>query len=90
MHFNCCECHRSFRFKSTSVMHDSKIGHFEQTIAVYLTVTSVKRIFGTQFHRSADDTQRSAGHMAHRIRAAYSIKEERSKGETEIEMTNAV
>ena len=46
MRFNCRECHRSFRFKSTSVMHGSKIGYQKQTIAIYLTVTSVKRIFG--------------------------------------------
>lgn len=40
-------------------------------IAIYLMTTSLKSVSSMKLHRDLDITQKSAWHLAHRIRAAF-------------------
>lgn len=71
MPFRCNECKKRFSVKSGSVMHSSKLGYQKWAIAIYLVTTSLKGISSMKLHRDLGITQKSAWHVLHRIREAY-------------------
>ena len=57
--------------KTDSVMHGSNIGYQKWAIAVYLLTTDIKGVSSLKLHRDLGITQKTAWHMAHRIREAW-------------------
>lgn len=71
MPFHCRDCRKFFSAKTNSVMHSSKIGYRKWAIMVYLFVTGLKGTSSMKLHRDLGITQKTAWHMAHRIRETY-------------------
>ena len=71
MPFRCNECKKQFSVKTNSMMHASKIGYQKWAIAIYLMTTNLKGASSMKLHRDLGITQKSAWHMAHRIRKAW-------------------
>lgn len=52
-------------------MHSSKLGFQTWAIAIYLLTTSLKSVSSMKLHRDLGVTQKTAWHLAHRIREAW-------------------
>lgn len=77
MPYRCRACDRHFSVKTNSVMHSSKVGYRKWLIAIYLLTTNLKGVSSLKLHRDIGVTQKTAWHMAHRIREAW----QRDEGE---------
>ena len=71
MPYRCRECRRRFSVKTGTVMQASNLGFQVWAIAIYLTLTSLKSVSSMKLHRDLNITQKSAWHLAHRLRKAY-------------------
>ena len=71
MPFHCKTCRKFFSTKTGSVMESSKIGYQKWAIAIYLMSTNIKGTASMKLHRDLGVTQKTAWHMAHRIREAW-------------------
>ena len=71
MPFRCRDCGRKFSTKTGSVMQSSKLGYQTWAIAIYLFNTNIKGVSSMKLHRDLGITQKSAWHLAHRIREAW-------------------
>ena len=68
--FHCLDCMRFYSVKTNSVMHSSKLGYRKWAIAIYMFMTHPKGVSSYQLHRNVGITQKTAWHLAHRIRKA--------------------
>ncbi len=57
-----------FSLRSGTVMQGSKLGYQVWAIAIYLVTTGLKGVASMKLHRDLGITQKSAWHLAHRIR----------------------
>ena len=64
-------CRKWFSVRTGTVMRDSKLGYQEWAIAVYLFNTSLKSVSSMKLHRDLGISQKSAWHLAHRIRECW-------------------
>ena len=64
-------CGKRFSVRTGSVMAESKLGYQVWAIAIYLLTTGLKGVSSMKLHRDLGSTQKSAWHLAHRIRAAW-------------------
>ena len=87
MPFRCNGCKKRFSVKSKSVMHSSKLGYQTWAIALYLVTTNLKGISSMKLHRDLGITQKSAWHLLHRIRKAYTETNDVFTGEVEVDET---
>ena len=73
MPYRCREkgCRKRFSVKTGTVMEASNIGYQKWAIAIYLALTSLKSISSMKLHRDLEISQKSAWHMAHRLRRAF-------------------
>lgn len=74
MPFRCREykaCGRRFSVRTGTVMESSKLGLQTWAIAIYMMVTSLKGVSSMRLHRDLEITQKSAWHLAHRIRETW-------------------
>ena len=71
MPYHCGDCRKFFSAKTNSIMHSSKVGYQKWAIAIYLMTTSLKGVSSMKLHRDIGVTQKTAWHMAHRIREAW-------------------
>ncbi len=62
------ECAKMFSVKTGTVMQSSKLGYQTWAIAIYLLTTSLKGVSSMKLHRDLGVTQKSAWHLAHRLR----------------------
>ena len=69
------ECRKHFSVRTESVMARSKLGYQEWVIAIFLLTTSLKGVSSMKLHRDLGITQKSAWHLAHRLRAAWTEAE---------------
>ena len=65
-----CDGRPMFSLKIGNIMEGSKLGYQTWAIAVYLVTTSLKGVSSMKLHRDLEITQKSAWHLAHRIRKA--------------------
>lgn len=72
MPYRCREadCAKRFSVRSGTVMQSSKLGYQVWAIATYMVLTNLKGVSSMKLHRDLDVTQKTAWHLAHRIRAA--------------------
>lgn len=70
--FRCREkgCEADFSPKIGTFMQSSKLGYRDWLFAIYLVSTNLKGVSSMKLHRDLGITQKSAWHMAHRIRKA--------------------
>ena len=68
MPFRCRDCRKRFSTRTDTVMHSSKLGYQIWAIAIYLLTTSLKSVSSMKLHRDLNVTQKTAWHLAHRIR----------------------
>ena len=52
-------------------MQGSKLGYQVWAMAIYLLATNLKGVSSMKLHRDLDVTQKTAWHLAHRIRASF-------------------
>ena len=71
MPWHCADCRKYFSVKVNSVMHSSKVGYQKWAMAIYLMSTNLKGVSSMKLHRDIGVTQKTAWHMAHRIRASW-------------------
>ena len=73
MPYRCKEkgCRKKFSVKTGTVMQSSNLGYQKWAIAIYLSLTSLKSVSSMKLHRDLEITQKSAWHLAHRIREAF-------------------
>ena len=65
------ECRKRFSVKVGTVMESSNLGFQTWAIAIYLSLTSLKSVSSMKLHRDLKITQKSAWHLAHRLREAF-------------------
>ena len=63
-----CEGKPRFSLKTGNIMEGSKLGYQTWAIAIYLVMTNLKGVSSMKLHRDLEITQKSAWHLAHRLR----------------------
>jgi len=66
--FRCRSCRKDFSVKTGTVLHSSNLPLSKWAIGFYLFMTNLKGVSSMKLHRDLGITQKSAWHMAHRIR----------------------
>ena len=66
-----CEGKPRFSLKTGNIMEGSKLGYQTWAIAIYLVMTHLKGVSSMKLHRDLEITQKSAWHLAHRLRKAF-------------------
>ena len=78
-------CRKRFSVKTGTVMQSSNLGYQTWAVAIYLILTSVKGVSSMKLHRDLGITQKSAWHLAHRIRQAWGGDGELFDGPAEVD-----
>ena len=65
------ECRKRFSVRIGTVMEGSNLGYQTWAVAIYLALTSLKWVSSMKLHRDLNITQKSAWHLAHRLREAF-------------------
>ncbi|MCY4108220.1 MAG: IS1595 family transposase [Chloroflexi bacterium] len=71
MPYHCRACRKFFSVKTNTVMHSSKVGYRKWALAIYILTTNIKGTSSMKLHRDVGVSQKTAWHMAHRIRKAW-------------------
>ena len=71
MPYRCRDCRKFFSVRTGTVMADSKLGYQTWVLAIYLLTTGLKGTSSMKLHRDLGVTQKTAWHLAHRIRAMW-------------------
>lgn len=69
--YRCRDCRKDFSVKTGTLMHSSPLGCRIWIIAIFLATTNIKGIASMKQHRDLKVTQKTAWHLAHRIREAW-------------------
>ena len=81
------ECRKRFSLKTGTVMQSSKLGYQVWVVALYLLLTNLKGVSSMKLHRDLDVTQKTAWHLAHRIRKSLEKSEAPFSGPIEVDET---
>lgn len=89
MTHRCRECPNrpQFSLKTGTVMQGTKLGYQTWAIAIYLVTTNLKGVSSMKLHRDLEITQKSAWHLAHRLRKAFENGEPLFSGPVEADET---
>ena len=85
--FRCRSCRKDFSVKTGTVMQSSNLGLRKWAFAVYLMTTGLKGVSSMKLHRDLGITQKTAWHLAHRIREAFQDHQGMFSGPVEIDET---
>ena len=75
MPYWCGDCRRNFSVRTGTVMHRSHLGYQKWVVAIYLWSTSLKGVSSMKLHRDLKITQKSAWHLAQRLREVWASHE---------------
>ena len=75
MPYRCRDCRKRFSVRIGTVMVSGNLGFQIWALAIYLLTTSVKGVSSMKLHRDLGIIQKSAWHLAHRLREAWDSKE---------------
>ena len=81
------DCRKRFSVRVGTVLQDSKLGYQTWALAIYLMTTELKGRASMKLHRDLGITQKSAWHLAHRIREAWDIAQGAYGGPVEVDET---
>ena len=87
MPYRCRKCYKFFSVKTHSLMHGSKLGYRVWALATYLLTTGIKGVSSMKLHRDLGITQKSAWHLAHRLRENWTDKSGPFAGPVEVDET---
>ena len=76
-----------FSLKTGNIMEGSKLGYKTWALAIYLVTTNLKGISSMKLRRDLEITQKSAWHLAHRIRKAFETGNPEFTGPVEADET---
>ena len=85
MPHRCNSCRKFFSVKHGTAMQSSKIGYQDWAIALYIVATGLKGTSSMKVHRDLGITQKSAWHLAHRIRQAFADNSDLFEGPVELD-----
>ena len=89
MPYRCRECRKFFSVKTGTVMQSSKLGYQVWAIAAYLMTTGIKGQSSMKLRRDLNVTQKTAWHLAHRIRETWADHAEGRVFEGPVEVDEA-
>lgn len=89
MPYRCRErqCRKRFSVRVGTVMHRSNLGYQIWAMAIYIMSTGIKGVSSMKLHRDLGITQKTAWHLAHRIRQTYDTKMDPFMGPVEVDET---
>ena len=87
MPYRCRDCRKRFSVKTGTVMEGSNLGYRTWALAAYLLTTSLKGVSSMKLHRDLKITQKSAWHLAHRLREAWADEGSSFEGPVEVDET---
>ncbi len=87
MSYRCRKCRKFFSVRTGTVMQNSNLGAQKWVIAAYMLTTNLKGDSSMKLHRDLDITQKSAWHLAHRIRETWDRGEGLFGGPVEVDET---
>ena len=85
--YRCRDCRKDFSVKLGTLMEGSKLGFQIWAMAIYLMMTGIKGTSSMKLHRDLGITQKTAWHLAHRIRETWSDPESPFAGPVEVDET---
>ena len=85
--YRCRDCRKDFSVRTGTPMHASNLGLQIWAIAFYLLATGIKGTSSMKLHRDLKITQKSAWHLAHRIRESWSNQQAAFAGSVEADET---
>ncbi len=71
MPYRCRDCRKRFSTRTGTVMEGTKLGYQTWALATYLLTTGIKGTSSLKLNRDVGITQKSAWHLAHRIREPW-------------------
>lgn len=83
MPYRCRDCRKFFSPKTGTPMESSNLGYQVWAIAIYLMTTGLKGAASMKLHRDLSITQKSAWHLAMRIRESWERRQPPFGGEVE-------
>ena len=69
--YRCRDCRKDFSVKTGTLMHNSRLELQVWAVAIYLLVTNLEGVSSRKLHRDLGITQKTAWHLAHRIRETW-------------------
>ena len=87
MPYRCRDCRKRFSVRTGTVMQSSNLGYQTWAVAIYLLTTSLKGVSSMKLHRDLGITQKSAWHLAHRLRKAWEAETVAFAGPVEVDET---
>ena len=87
MPYRCRDCRKRFSVKTGTVMEGSNLGYQTWALSAYLLTTSLKGVSSMKLHRELGITQKSAWHLAHRLREAWADEGASFDGPVEVDET---
>ena len=85
--YHCRLCRKDFSVKTNTLMHGSKLSLGTWALAYFLLTTNLKGVSSMKLHRDLDITQKTAWHLAHRIRETWQEKQVEFSGPVEVDET---
>ena len=85
MPHRCNSCRKFFSVKHGTAMQSSKIGYQAWAFAIYIVATGLKGTSSMKVHRDLGITQKSAWHLAHRIRQCFADHPDLFDGPVELD-----
>ena len=87
MPYHCRTCRKYFSVRTGTLLQKSKLPLAKWAMAFYLFSTSLKGVSSMKLHRDLGITQKSAWHLAHRIRESWDVTADRFAGPVEADET---
>lgn len=85
--YRCRTCRKDFSVKTGTLMHGSKLSLGTWAVAYFLFTTHLKGVSSMKLHRDLGVTQKTAWHLAHRIREVWQEKQDPFVGPVEVDET---
>ena len=85
--YRCNDCRKDFSVKTATLMHSSKLPLKTWGLALYILTTGLKGTSSMKLHRDLGVTQKTAWHLAHRIRKAWHTENAPFGGPVEVDET---
>ena len=87
MPYRCRRCRKFFSVRTGTVMQNSKLGAKVWVWAIYLMTTNLKGVASMKYYRDLHVTQKTAWHLAHRIRETWNDSKGLFSGPVEVDET---
>ena len=82
-----CEDRKMFSLRTGTIMESSKLSYQVWAIAIYLLTTNLKGVSSLKLHRDLGVTQKTAWHLAHRLRKSFEARGMKFTGTVEVDET---